>query len=262
MSEFIQIGWWQVTIATVFLFLAILISFTLKLGLEGSIILGGARTFLQLVFLGYVLDYVLDIRNATATIAVFTAMILVSALNAYLMEKPRRVSTFINFFLALAISFIVVALPISFLILRLKPWYHPQYLIPFGGMIIGNALTAGMLVQRTLLKLIEARKEIVETKLALGASYLQSAHPEFIEAIKTGMLPTINSLMIVGIVHIPGIFGGIMLAGVSPIYASKYQIVVMYMLALGAALTSYIVCFLKLRELFTKKHQLKMEEFK
>ncbi len=260
MDDILKIGWEQVAIASAFLFLSIVLSYTLKLNLEGSIILGGIRTFGQLLVLGYVVEFVLKQESLAITVGIMVLMIMVASINAFLMEKPNRFSTLWIFLAALALAFGLVILPIAFLILELKPWFDPQYLIPFGGMIIGNSMTAGMLASSNLKKLVRANSALVETKLALGGSYVQSTYPELVDAVRNGMLPTVNSLMIVGIIHIPGIFGGVVLSGVSPTYAAKYQIIVMYMLVMASAITTIIVAKLTLKTLFTHRHQLKFEE--
>ena len=221
MSDFVVISWQHVGYAAGFLAVAVLISFFLKLGVEGRIIVGGIRTFAQLLILGYVLSYVFSQRSLGLTMLIFVLMVLVAAVNAYTMETRRHLSTIALFFFTLLFVLIIIIVPVGKLILSLKPWFLPQYIIPFGGMAIGNAMTAGM---------------------------------------KTGLVPTINTMMVVGLVHIPGIFGGVVLAGVSPVEATKYQIVVMYMLAMGASLTTFIVSWATLNSLFTSRAQLRAEE--
>jgi len=193
-------------------------------------------------------------------VLVFALMVLVASVNAYTMESRRRLSTIPLFFFTLSLVLIIIVFPIGKLILALKPWFLPQYVIPFGGMVIGNAMTAGMLAQNHLSRLLKAERAVVETKLALGAGPLASAYPQLVESVRTGLVPTINMMMVVGLVHIPGIFGGVVLAGVPPVEAAKYQIVVMYMLAMAASLTTFIVSWMKLRTLFTRRAQLRLEE--
>jgi len=260
MDSFVTISWASVGFAAGFLVVAILISFVVKLGVEGRIILGGVRTFAQLLILGYVLEYVFAQRSLALTMLIFVLMALVASVNAYTMETRRHFSTIPLFFITLSLVLIIIIVPIGRVILALKPWFLPQYIIPFGGMVIGNAMTAGILAQNTLSKLLKAEQAIVETKLTLGAGCLTSAYPQLLEAVKTGLVPTINTMMVVGLVHIPGIFGGAVLAGVPPVEAAKYQMVVMYMLAMGAALTTFAVAWVRLRTLFTRRDQLRLEE--
>ena len=257
---YITVSWLQVGYAAGVLVVAIAVSFVLRLGVEGGIVLGGVRTFLQLLLLGYVLDYVFAVQNAWLTSLIFFGMIIAGAANAYFIAAPRDGRTFWVFTGVLIGVFVLVALPIGKWIVVAKPWYHPQYIIPFGGMLIGNAVTAGLLAQRSLHKSLRDNRLVVETKLALGASSLKAAYSELTEAVKTAMLPTVTSMMMVGLVHIPGIFGGQVLAGVPAMEAAKYQTVVMYMLAAGAALTAMAVAFLRLGEFFTARHQLRYDK--
>ncbi len=259
-SDFISVGWLQVGYAAGFVLVALIVSRFLRLGVEGDIIVGGVRAFAQLVLLGFILDIVFDVQNPWVTTLVFLAMIIAGAANAYLIDTPRRPSTFWLFTAVLTVVFVSVTLPIGKWILAAKPWYQPQYIIPFGGMLIGNSVTAGLLVQRNLGKLLHDNLAIVETKLALGASAREAAQPAVVEAVRTGMVPTITALFMVGLVHIPGIFGGQVLAGLPAIEAAKYQIVVMYMLTAGATLTVVGVAFTRIRSFFTPRHQLRYEE--
>jgi putative ABC transport system permease protein len=254
------VGWLQVGYAAGFVLLALIASRFLSLGVEGGIIIGGVRAFAQLVLLGFVLDIVFEVQNPWVTTLVFLAMIVAGAANAYLIDTPRKASTFWLFTAILTAVFVVVTLPIGKWILAAKPWYQPQYIIPFGGMLIGNSVTAGLLVQRNLGKLLHDNLAIVETKLALGASAREAARPALVEAVRTGMVPTITALAMVGLVHIPGIFGGQVLAGLPAIEAAKYQIVVMYMLAAGATLTAIGVAFARIRSFFTSHHQVRYSE--
>ncbi|OGK08921.1 MAG: hypothetical protein A2Y63_03270, partial [Candidatus Riflebacteria bacterium RBG_13_59_9] len=206
-EEFISIGWLQIGYASGFLLVAIIVSSILKLSIEGSIMLGGVRAFAQLILLGFVLDFIFGAQNPWLTALIFLGMIIAGAVNAYLMDEPRRGSTFWLFLAILTVIFVIVTLPIAKWILAAKPWFKPQYIIPFGGMLIGNAVTSGLLVQRNLGKLLHDNAATIEAKLSLGASSLQAAYPEVIESVKLGMLPSITALMMVGLVHIPGIFG-------------------------------------------------------
>jgi len=256
---FISVGWVQVGYAAAFLLVTIFVSALLKLNLEGSIIMGGVRTCAQLLLLGLVLDYIFQAQNPWLTAFIFLGMIVAGAANAYLLDEPRQAGTFWRFCGLLAVVFTVVTLPIGRWILAARPWYQPQYIIPFGGMLIGNAVTAGLLAHRSLGKLLHDNAAVVETKLALGASSFRAAYPQMVEAVKAGMLPSITALMMVGLVHIPGIFGGQVLAGLPAIEAAKYQIVVMYMLTAGSALTTVGLVFSALRGFFTRRHQLRWE---
>jgi putative ABC transport system permease protein len=259
-SDFISVGWLQVGYAAGFVLVALVVSRLLRLGVEGDIIVGGVRAFAQLVLLGFILDVVFDVQNPWVTALVFLAMIVAGAGNAYLIDTPRRPSTFWLFTAVLTIVFVALTLPIGMWILAAKPWYQPQYIIPFGGMLIGNSVTAGLLVQRNLGKLLHDNLTIVETKLALGASARGASQPAVVEAVRTGMVPTITALLMVGLVHIPGIFGGQVLAGLPAIEAAKYQIVVMYMLTAGATLTAVGVAYARVRSFFTPRHQLRYKE--
>ncbi len=97
---------------------------------------------------------------------------------------------------------------------------------------------------------------LIEGRLALGATRWEAAHPLIVASLNTGMIPTINSMMVMGIVSLPGMMTGQMLAGAAPAAAVRYQIVIMFMIAATTALGTLAVILLAYRRLFNRRHQL------
>jgi putative ABC transport system permease protein len=126
-------------------------------------------------------------------------------------------------------------------VVRMDPWYNPRYLIPLFGMIVGNAMNAAALAAERLDAEMRNRRTEVEAYLALGASAERAAREPVRRALVASLIPTINGLMVVGIVSLPGMMTGQILAGASPLLAVRYQIVVMFMLASSVAITSAAV---------------------
>jgi putative ABC transport system permease protein len=143
-----------------------------------------------------------------------------------------------------------------FVVLRgIDTWYHPQYTIPLLGMILGNALTGISIGLATFTESLVARRAEVETLLALGATRWEASRAPMRHALRTGLTPIINSMMVAGVVSLPGMMTGQLLAGVSPIEAVKYQIVIMFVIAAATALGTTGVVLLGFRRLFTVDHQ-------
>jgi putative ABC transport system permease protein len=143
------------------------------------------------------------------------------------------------------------------LIVRPDPWYDPRYVIPLGGMILGNAMTGAALAVERFTAEVRAGRLEIETALCLGATARQAADRAVRAAIHAALVPTINGMMIVGVVQLPGMMTGQILAGAPPLQAVRYQVVVMYMLAAAAALTSMSAALLAHRACFTPDHQLR-----
>jgi putative ABC transport system permease protein len=140
-------------------------------------------------------------------------------------------------------------------IVRVRPWYAPQYAIPLLGMILGNTLNGVSLGLDRLGTELAGKRDQVESLLALGATRWEAARGPIEQAVKTGLIPTINAMMVVGIVSLPGMMTGQLLAGTSPVEAVKYQIVIMFLIASGTALGTVLVVLLSFRRLFNDDHQ-------
>jgi putative ABC transport system permease protein len=153
-----------------------------------------------------------------------------------------------------ASSWMVVAVAL-FLVVDVEPWFAPQYAIPLLGMILGNTLTGISLgLDRFSNELVERRSE-VEGLLALGATRWEAARGSVRTAVRTGMIPILNSMMVVGIVSLPGMMTGQLLAGVDPIQAVRYQVVIMFFIASATGLGTVGVVLLAYRRLFNARHQ-------
>jgi putative ABC transport system permease protein len=142
-----------------------------------------------------------------------------------------------------------------FVLIGVRPWYSSQFAIPLLGMILGNKLTGISLGLDRLGGELRARRANVEALLALGATRWETARQPIQEAVRTGLIPIINSMMVVGIVSLPGMMTGQILAGASPLEAVKYQIVIMFLIASGTALGTLSVVLLSYRRLFNSSHQ-------
>jgi len=144
------------------------------------------------------------------------------------------------------------------IIIKVEPWYYPVYFIPIGGMIIGNSMNAISLSINAWFEGLKKERDRVELFLSLGASPKESTGPNFIESVKSGMIPSINALMSVGVVSIPGMMTGQILAGTDPLIAIKYQVIIMLILVGSTALSTVLALHIVRRLSFAKNHQLKI----
>lgn len=153
-------------------------------------------------------------------------------------------------------SFTLVSILVTSTIVQVKPWYEPQYFIPLGGMIIGNSMNAIIISLDRLFRELRGQRDRIELNLSLGATYQEATTSILRDTIKAGMIPAINSMMTVGLVSIPGMMTGQILAGSDPVVAIKYQIVVMLMLVASTAIGSMLVVHVIRRRCFTRAHQM------
>ena len=257
-SEIINISWINVSIATLFIVAAGLCSIYLKLGLERDLLIGTLRTFLQLALLGYVLKAVFSINEPIVVILIFSFMIFFAAKIISNRVKEKRVSYFLPVFASMFLSYMIINIFVMSIIVQVKPWYYPVYFIPIGGMIIGNSMNSISLSTNTWFEGLKKERDRVEMFLSLGASPQESTDPNFTESVKSGMIPSINALMSVGVVSIPGMMTGQILAGTDPMIAIKYQVIIMLILVGSTALSTVLALIIVRRLTFTKNHQLKI----
>ena len=227
-------------------------SYWQKLKLEKEVIIGVVRAVVQLVAVGYVLEYIFGYKNPVFTTLLLLFMIFNAALNAAKRGKAVKKGLIISF-LSITVGTIVT---LSVLVLSKTIQYEPYQIIPVSGMIIGNAMVALGLCYKQIASDFKNKREEVETKLSLGADILPSSIEIIRDSIKTGMLPTIDSAKTLGIVSLPGMMTGLILAGSSPMEAIKYQIMVTFMLLSTTSISSFIACYLSYRNFFNSRKQL------
>lgn len=231
---------------------ALFFSYYQKLKLEKEIVVSIIRAIVQLVAVGYLLNYIFGMKNPIFTTLLLIAMTFNASINAAKRGKGIKNAVLISF-VAIAIGAIT---SLSILVLSRAIKYEPYQIIPVGGMIISNAMVALSLCYKQLSSNFKNKREEVETKLSLGADILPSSIEIIRDSIKTGMLPTIDSAKTLGIVSLPGMMTGLILAGTSPVEAIKYQIMVTFMLLSTTSIASFIACYLSYKGFFNERKQL------
>jgi putative ABC transport system permease protein len=235
-----------------------LASLMLQLKLGKDLFWGTVRTVAQLFLMGFVLRYVFAFDRWYLVVAVFAVMIFFAARIAKGRVKSAPVAVFVPVFASMLLSYMLVTFFVVAVIVQARPWYHPMYFIPIGGMIIGNSITAVAVSLDRFFGALKKQREEIELFFCLGATYRQASAPVFREAIRAGMIPSITAMMGVGIVWLPGMMTGQILAGADPLAAVKYQIMVMLMLVGSTAIASILVVWLVRRECFTTDDRLKI----
>ena len=260
MNGALDIGYGQLLLALLFVVLAGAASLKLRLGLERDLIWGTVRSISQLALLAFVLVYVFRIEQWYLIVGIYLMMILFAAITIRGRVKRTNAAYFFPTFLSMAFSYVLISYIVVGLIVQAEPWFLPMYFIPIGGMIIGNSMNAIAISLDRLFSDLLARRSQVELRLCLGATSQQASHGIVRDAVRAGMIPSINAMMGVGIVFIPGMMTGQILAGSDPVVAVKYQIMVMLMLVGSTALGSVLVVHLVRKRCFSSDHRLILEE--
>ncbi len=243
-----------ISLALTLVFVAVVaaVSMWQKLGLERDLLVGAARAAVQLIAVGYVLVWVFGANSWIPMVLMLAVMLWVAAHNA---AKRGEGLPGIRLRVLAAIGLAEVITLGTMLALRIIP-ATAQYVIPVSGMVIGNAMVnAGLLLNR-LKGEVSARSGEIEVWLALGAAPRQAAAQVLKAAVKAAMIPSVDALKTVGLVQLPGMMTGQILAGASPLEAVKYQILVMYSLAAASAICSMTLGLLSVPLFFTKNAQL------
>lgn len=247
----IEISYLDLALTTVFVVAAGLVSLALSLGLLRSLAFASARTFIQLLALGFVLGWVFEAQTALLVFGIFCAMLFFAGQTVISRIRSLRVSVVGPAYFSMFVSGLTVTLFVTGVILRIEPWYDARYILPIGGMVLGNSLTGVSLAFERLFSDLERRSEEVTMLVSLGASPWEASLTSIRTAVSAGLIPTINAMNSVGIVSIPGMMTGQVIAGADPAQAAKYQIVVMLMVTAATAIATIMGVLLAFKRAFT-----------
>lgn len=253
---YVELSIWQIAAAAGLLVVNGIISVALRLGLERQLLIAGVRTVVQLALIGFVLQWVFTLSDWAPVVALLTVMTVIAGVSAVQRTEHRFPGVWSVGIASVWLSSWLVGAAALLGIVHVEPWYRPQYAIPLVGMILGNTLSGISLGLDRFAGELGGRRDEVEGLLALGATRWEAALPIIRDAVRTGMIPIINSMMVVGIVSLPGMMTGQLLAGQAPVETVKYQIVIMFLIASGTALGTVLAVLLSYRRLLNRQHQL------
>lgn len=256
-SEYVALSYGQLAVAASLILICGGISLALRLGLERKLLLAAVRTVVQLLLVGLVLTWIFGHSRWYFVVSLLVVMTVTAGLSAVRRTAHRYRGMWWDSIVSMWASSWLMAAVAVYGVVQVRPWYapHPQYVIPLLGMILGNTLNGISLGLDRLGEELSSKRDEVETLLALGATSWEAARRPIRQAIRTGMIPTINGMMVVGLVSLPGMMTGQLLAGMDPMQAVKYQIVIMFLIAAGTSLGTFGVVLLGYRRLFTRDHQ-------
>ena len=230
---------------------AILISHREKLALEKDIIWSICRAVVQLIIVGYVLKYIFDLDNALLTVLMVLFICFNAAYNAKKRSKYVE-HAFVTSFIAITTG---AVLTLAVLVLTGSIEFTPMQVIPISGMIAGNAMVAVGLCYTNLGQRFKSEQQKIQEMLSRGRRPFASA-ALIRDSIRASLIPTVDSAKTVGLVSLPGMMSGLIFAGIDPVKAIKYQIMVTFMLLSTASLSTIIACYMAYRKFYNERHQL------
>ena len=250
MNEIVEIGPWSLAAAYLLLIfpLAILLYQRVPILRQSGIAI--ARMTVQLFFVGFYLHVVFRLNSPWLNLAWLLAMIGVAD-GSILRGCRLRVRRFaIPLFVALLAGTAVPVLVFVGLILQRPNWLDAQYVIPLAGMVLGNCLRADIIGLRNFYDAIALSEKAYHQRLAQGARLYEALHPFFRDALQAAMLPTVATMATIGLVALPGMMTGVILAGSEPMTAIKYQVAIMIAIFSGTAITVFLAIRLTVKRSF------------
>lgn len=252
------LSWWDLALAALLVVSLALVSLLMQLGISRRLLLGALRSGLQLLLLGWVLK-LLFAQTHPGWVALMASFMLLAAGYEVQQRQKRRFKGWWGFFMGLGAMFsssFMVALFSLLLLIQATPWFHPQYAIPLLGMLLGNTMNGVALGLNHLSQNAWQQRAVIEARLALGESASETIADIRRESIRTGLIPIMNAMAAAGIISLPGMMTGQILAGAPPWEAVKYQILIMFLIASGTGFGTMTAVSLGARRLFDDRERL------
>jgi len=238
-----------------FVAIAMILSMVQNLKLERELLIGTIRATVQLLAIGYILQFVFSMQSWPYILLMLALIVGGAAANVAGRGQglPRVMSHAV---LALTVTEIVA---MGLLLVLHIVDATPQYIIPVSGMIVGNAMVTSSLLVNRLRAEVAARRQEILVALSLGASSAQASAVILRQSIRAAAIPIMDNLKTVGLVQLPGMMTGMIIAGANPLQAVRYQLMVMFVLTVATSLCAMIMGYLTYPTFFTAVHQLRSE---
>lgn len=236
-------------------------SIVLRLDIERSLTIAALRMVLQLAAMGFVLRFVFEQTSAAWTLALAAVMILAAGWET-LTRPGSRLFGWRTYALSTGTLFVTgvcATLYATLVVIGPEPPFAPRFVLPILGMVLGNALTGVSLVLTTLSESAERERASIEARLALGQTRFEAMSGAMRTATRTGLLPILNAMAASGVVAVPGMMTGQILAGADPLEAAKYQIMIMLVLAGASGLAVTLSALGAVFLLTDSRHRLRLD---
>lgn len=257
-APILELSWLDVLLAAALLVLTVGISLAVKLRLERELLRGLQWTLAKLALVGIVLRWIFQWDAALVVLLTVVLLLLGAAWAAFRRVTLRVPGTFRASLLALSLGTLATGAVVLYAIVGIDPWYAPRYVLPLFALLLGNAMTGVAVGLDRLHQELQRQRDTVELLLSLGATRFQAARDPFRRSLRAALTPTLGGLTAVAAVFLPGMLTGQLLAGVEPLLAVRYQIVVVFTVTVCVALSSALALLLVARACFTGATQLRV----
>ncbi len=254
----------DLSLAALLILLLAALSHPLRLGLERRLLLSALRTAIQLVLIGFVLEALFHYA-ALGLVALLALFMLLVAGREVRARQKRPFTGGWGFGIGVTSMFLSsfsVAILTLTVIIGPSPWYLPQYAIPLLGMLLGNTMNGISLALDHLTGEAFKQRATLEARLALGQSAVEAASDLRRESMRIGLVPILNAMAAAGVVSLPGMMTGQILAGAPPLEAVKYQILIMFLITAGTGFGTMAAVWLGVRRLFDERDRLRLDRLR
>ncbi len=237
------------------------LSWRLRLAIGRQMVIAAARSVVQLLLLGLVLKALFASSNPWLIGALATLMLAVAGYEVMARQRHRLsgVWGYGTGTLSMFLSSFSITLLALLAVLQADPWYTPQYAIPLLGMLLGNTMTGIALSLDNLTRQTLDKRAQIEARLALGEHAADAIGDIRRDALRAGLIPIVNAMTTAGIVSLPGMMTGQILAGSPPMEAAKYQLLILFLIAAGTGLGSMVAVMMGSHRLFDSRSRLRRD---
>lgn len=251
----------DLAVAASLLLINVAVSRAFRLGLEKRLGLAAVRMVIQLAIVGWVLQVLFQQSSPLWTGAM--ALVMASAAGVEVMSRQRRRLTGVapyalgmGTLLFVGTSFTIIAVAG---LIGAEPWTSPRFFLPVLGMVLGNAMTGVSLVLDAVTGAAERERDSIEARLALGATRFKAFDGVLRRGLETGLMPILNAMAVAGVVSLPGMMTGQILAGSDPLEAAKYQMLILFVIGAATALSVMLAGFAAVVLLTDARHRLRLD---
>lgn len=260
-AELVLLSPWDLGLAAALVLLVACLTYALKVGGTGRLLIAAVRATVQLLLVGLILKVLFAHVDLLWVTLVALVMLAVASREVWARQKRplggwwgmgiSSVTLFVS-------SFAVTIMALN-LIVTPSPWYEPRYAIPLLGMLLGNTMTGIALSLDRLMQGACDQQSIIEARLMMGHRWDTAIASLRRDSVRSGMIPTINAMAAAGVVSLPGMMTGQILAGVAPVEAVKYQLAMLLLITAGTVFGTVTAVWLASRRLFDDRERLRLD---
>ncbi|MGR5320846.1 ABC transporter permease [Vibrio alfacsensis] len=258
MNSVVDIAWLELLLFSSILLIPLAINVRYKLGIAKTTAISVIRMTLQLVLVGMYLEYLFQLNSLLINTLWLAVMIVVGASSIIDKTNLPKYPLMLPLITALTLSLLPLLMITTIGLIRPEPLYNAQYIIPLAGMLLGNSLSSNIVALQNLFSAFEQRKSEYEAAISLGATPKYASFPFVQEAIRKSLAPILASMATTGLVTLPGMMTGQILAGSNPMIAIKYQLIIMLAIFVMLCVSVVICLEMTLHYVQTKEGRIKV----